>query len=466
MSVELRRRIDKWLGAERSCVCSREHRVSTRIVRLDDAADRSVAEVAGNIVEGRRACVVSDRATAAACGQAVAAALSEGGFNTSEHVAEGPHGQAVVPDEPTCAAVTGAIEAHGADLVVGCGAGTISDLCKHAATQCAVPYLSYPSAASMNGYTSTIAALKSEGLKVTVPVEPPVAVVGDPLVWQGAPAELTAAGFADLLSKYTSGADWKLGAIVEGGYYCTRPAELSGVAAREAIDVVEQIAAGEGEAVTTLMEALILSGLSMAIAGSSSPASGGEHLISHYWDMTAPATGNRRYHGSQVGIGLLICSTLYEMLSELEPTQIAPGELAARAVDPHELQQDITEHFGALAEPVIDQALQKVLTAKGARDRAEFIATSWPRIKAEVLQEATSASRLRVLLRRAGAPTTAAEIGVTDRQVADALRWARHLRARYTVFDFAAEVGCFTERHRAELLRRSGVLSPDSQSIA
>jgi len=461
MSAGLQRRIRKWLGAERSCTCSRTHAVGTRLVRLDDDGGDVVTATASEITSGRAAVVVADETTVTRFGRSVASALGEAGFAVTEHVVAPAGGKAVIPDEAAVGSVGKALEEAGGDLLVGCGSGTINDLCKYAASERGLPYLCCPTAASMNGYTSAIAALKREGLKVTLPVKVPVAIVGNPSVWATAPAVMSAAGLADLLSKYTSGADWRLAAIIEGSYYCNRPAELAHVSCEEAIAVVDRIGAGEPEALGTLMEALILSGIAMAIAGSSSPASGAEHLISHYWDMTDPVTGDNRYHGTQVGIGVLLCATLYEMLAEVDPGTIDAGAMAGAAIDPEQLQDDLYDHFDTLADPVIDQALQKVLTPEGAQKRAAAIAAAWPRIRDEVLPSVPPTETLRDLLRRAGAPTTAAELGVTDRQVVDAVRWSRHLRARYTVFDLAAEIGWFSEERQAGLIRRSGVLGRD-----
>jgi glycerol-1-phosphate dehydrogenase [NAD(P)+] len=310
----------------------------------------------------------------------------------------------------------------------------------------------------MNGYPSTIAALKRAGLKITDPVNAPIAIFADPQVYAAAPAAMSAAGFADLLSKYTSGADWRLARQLEGSYYCERPSKLSAMAAEEAVGVVDAIRAGEPAAIVTLMEASVLSGLAMAIAGSSAPSSGAEHLISHYWDMTAPATGGRRFHGTQVGIGVLIVAALYEMLREIEPRQIQPEVIAEGGPMPEDVQEAIEAHFGDVCEPVIEQSLAKMLTPKGMRQRASQIRDTWPFIKQEILSTVPTRNHLADLLERSGAPTTAGQLGVARQQVIDALAWSRHIRSRYTAFDFAHDIGVFTEKHRSEILERSGVL--------
>ena len=70
-----------------------------------------------------------------------------------------------------------------------------------------------------------------------------------------------------------------------------------------------------------------------------------------------------------------------------------------------------------------------------------------------------STEELRTLLQRVGAPVTVRELGLDEQAAIDALEWARHLRARYTVLDFAADVGAFRPEDREAILDASGVLS-------
>lgn len=78
------------------------------------------------------------------------------------------------------------------------------------------------------------------------------------------------------------------------------------------------------EVVSSLMDGLIRGGFSMVIAGTSSPASGGEHLLSHYLDMYAYNKGREpfAYHGVQVGVGVVIVAGIYERLKELSADDI------------------------------------------------------------------------------------------------------------------------------------------------
>ena len=56
-----------------------------------------------------------------------------------------------------------------------------------------------------------------------------------------------------------------------------------------------------------LAESLVLSGMAMTVAGSSRPASGGDHEIVYAIDQLFPGAGN---HGELAGMGALFCTYL------------------------------------------------------------------------------------------------------------------------------------------------------------
>ena len=67
------------------------------------------------------------------------------------------------------------------------------------------------------------------------------------------------------------------------------------------------------EAVKALMEALILSGIAMSYVGNSRPASGGEHELSHFWEMMSNIHGETRpLHGTGVGVGTVVMLKMCE----------------------------------------------------------------------------------------------------------------------------------------------------------
>lgn len=450
--------IDQWLGQSQDCPCGRRHEVTTQRIVRDRRGEMLAADLAGRKAgRPRWILVCCDENTKMVAAQLVAA-LGCRGFDSSVFPLPASADELPVPDEATVDALHEAAGALGCDLLIGVGSGTLNDVCKAVATRLSIEYIAYATAASMNGYTSTVAALKRGGLKVTDPVTAPTGVYYDQNVIARAPQELAPAGFADLLSKYVCHADWHLAHAVLGEHYCPR----LGTLAAQAVDtVVADTASDEyvtGATPTNLMSALLLSGMVMAMAGSSSPASGGEHLISHFWDMTRPGSGGRRWHGSQVGIGVLITSALYERLSRMDrPNPSAIGNQSIPTGD--ELEAGLRAQFGHASESVIEQARQQFLSPDQRSARVTRIADRWDTIWQDLRPMLKSTDEIRGLLRRVGAPVTVRELGLDAQAATDALEWARHLRARYTVLDFAADVGASGPEDRRAVLDSSGVMN-------
>ena len=78
----------------------------------------------------------------------------------------------------------------GHSLIIAVGAGTINDLGKYVSDKRGIPYWSVPTAPSMNGYTSSIVAIKIKGVKRTLPALPPQFIYVDPHVIQNSPFHL------------------------------------------------------------------------------------------------------------------------------------------------------------------------------------------------------------------------------------------------------------------------------------
>ena len=190
----------------------------------------------------------------------------------------------------------------GSWLPVAVGSGVLTDIVRYAAHGAGRDFVSVPTAASMDGYASSVAAMQVDGVKVTYPARAPVAIYADPRVAAAAPAELTRAGLGDLLAKATAGVDWLAAHLLYGESYDSRVVELVSGPLRFAALSADRVVAGEPAAVAELLEGLIGSGTAMALAGSSRPASGCEHHASHFWDLLA-AHGRRPHesHGLQVG---------------------------------------------------------------------------------------------------------------------------------------------------------------------
>ncbi|MBW7474537.1 sn-glycerol-1-phosphate dehydrogenase [Paenibacillus oenotherae] len=258
-----------------------------------------------------------------------------------------------------------------AGAVLAVGSGTIHDIVRFVCYQTHRDFISVPTAASVDGFTSVGAPLIIDGFKQTVPAVAPIAVFADLDVLAASPQSMTAAGFADMLGKFTSLADWSFSHEMAGEPFCPIAYELTERALMSCVANVEEIATGSAKGLAVLMEALLLSGWSMLLVGHSRPASGGEHHLSHHWEMAYIQEGRRQLlHGAKVGVASVMLAKLYrERLGEQYP-----------------------HIFGKLPD--------------------------W--------------RQLRDWLARAGGPAEPAAIGLSESLIEEALREAHKLRDRYT----------------------------------
>jgi glycerol-1-phosphate dehydrogenase [NAD(P)+] len=319
---------------------------------------------------------------------------------------------------------------------VAVGSGTVNDLTRALAHRRRQPYAVLATAASMNGYTSAIVALIDDGLKTTRPATPPVAVFADPQVLAAAPSELTLAGLGDLVSKPYCGCDFKLAARIRDEYHCPLPDQLLAGPFARLLEELPRFGVDSREGVRLLFQLLLISGLSMAVTGTSAPASGAEHLLSHYWDMIH--LRDRRplgLHGAQVGVASLVIDELYRRVLDCDFS--SAGFLPTPALAAEEARINAT--FGTLAPAVWPQWRTK-LEGRSERDLRRLCAHQAD-IKAEISHTLEVGTAVRRVLSESGAPTSVQDIGLTREDLAAAVLNGRTIRDRYTILDVAAELG-------------------------
>ena len=76
----------------------------------------------------------------------------------------------------------------------------------------------------------------------------------------------------------------------------------------------------DADSLGALLEALTLTGVAMALVNISRPASGAEHMLSHFWEMDFIARGlNPNHHGIQVGVATPIIARFFEEMKDILP---------------------------------------------------------------------------------------------------------------------------------------------------
>jgi len=192
------------------------------------------------------------------------------------------------------------------DFLVGLGGGRPIDLAKQAGFNKNIPFISIPTAASHDGFGSARASIRMDGRKTSMQAIPPIAVVADTEIISKAPRRLLGAGVGDIISNQTAVLDWKLAG--QKADYSEYAAALSEMAAELVENDIAKVASGKEEGVRLVVKALISSGVAMSIAGTSRPASGGEHKFSHWLDSNCETPA---LHGEQCGLGSIVTMYLH-----------------------------------------------------------------------------------------------------------------------------------------------------------
>ena len=196
-----------------------------------------------------------------------------------------------------------------ADAIIGFGGGKALDVAKYIAFLSRHPYLSVPTSLSNDGFCSPQSSLTVQDRRRSMASAMPFGVILDTAVCLNAPEILWHSGVGDLVSKLTAVTDWKMAFHAVGTHVDDFAALLSDSSVYQFMGRPER----NTEGVRLLGTALLLNGISMAICGSSRPASGSEHLISHALDSVSKRP---RLHGLQVGVATYLVSLLHAQNSD------------------------------------------------------------------------------------------------------------------------------------------------------
>ncbi|GGA32926.1 sn-glycerol-1-phosphate dehydrogenase [Paenibacillus physcomitrellae] len=332
--------------------------------------------------------IVADRNTYEAAGRAVEAELGSLSSAVELCMLQPDATGDCLADEKSIVQLLLAITPGVTDCLLAVGSGTIHDIVRFVSSRTGIPFLSVPTAPSVDGFTSKCAPLMIRGVKQTVTAASPKAIFADLDILTRAPQELVAAGFGNMLAKYTSLFDWKFSSLTANEPYDPRVAQITEAALLDCIAHADAIGRRTEEGIRVLMNALIESGIAMLMFGQSHPASGAEHHLSHYWEMAHLERGRKAMpHGAKVGVACAEISRLYH-------------DAVTRAQHPGEQPAQLLQH--------------------GIQVR-------------EWLEAVPSAPEIRRLLELAGGPSTRDELGIDDELFAESLREAHKLLGRSTL---------------------------------
>lgn len=266
----------------------------------------------------------------------------------------------------------------GIQAIVGLGGGKALDVAKYVSHLSALPYYAAPASLSNDGFCSPQSSLTLKGKRRSLAAALPYGVVVDTEVCLNAPKILWLSGVGDLVAKLTAIADWKLAFHAEGQPVNDLAALMSDATVYQFLAEPEHSAEG----IQLLGTALMLNGVAMEITGSSRPASGSEHLISHALDRLSAAP---KLHGIQVGVATYLIALLQGQLRAAERIDgvfTKTGFWDAVAAEPFRREEWMEAMRLA---PSIKQGFYCVLSSRDCTGEAERLIANDPRLRHSIV---------------------------------------------------------------------------------
>ena len=411
------------------CACGRRHECAIKSVYIENGAIDRLRDICA---EYKSVLIVADENTYLAAGDKTLFALSDKSIKRVIFAGD----RILIPDEVAIATVEA--ELSGVDLIVGIGSGVIQDLCKYVSHYNHLPYLIVATAPSMDGYASNGAAMITSGMKVTYPAGLPIAIVADTEVLKNAPADMIRSGYGDIIGKFSALNDWKLSRLINGEYFCDYIYGATYEQIELTIGAADGIMARDEDSIRQLMEALVIIGIMMSFAGSSRPASGSEHHLSHFFEITGIVDGKDYLpHGTDVAYSTLVTAKIREWISARK----FPDKLYRKS------DEDYINDINSIYKSSADECVK--LQKKVGNYKAERLSVYLKHEKEikEILAEMPSSEYILGLLSNAGFDMNYFYSFYGMEKIKNATLYAKDLKDRYTVlwlyFDLFGDLSLF-----------------------
>jgi glycerol-1-phosphate dehydrogenase [NAD(P)+] len=419
---------EKLLDTSFDCDCGRNHRVPIRSIIYAEDAMKRLSEILGSLANGRSAVLVADKRTWAIAGEQAKKTLEKTGWTVRDIIVPDTNKGSPVCDEATHAWLNERMPQVNIALAVG--SGVVNDLTKWSAFDKDMPYAVFATAATMNGYTAANVAPTIDGVKTLIRARAPLAVFAIPSIIIEAPFELTASGLGDTIAKPISTADWIFNSLFCGESFCRYCSQIINSLEPYYFEHPADISSRNPAAIEALFNALLYSGIAMTIIGTSAPASGGEHLLSHTLDMMSSIDGvEHDLHGRQVGPGTIFASAIYERIFEIEKPICHPY--------PDEIDSTF---WGPLAGSIRKEYQQKLPMLETISEKLSDGKT-WGEFLSAARQQVRSPVQIKNCLKTAGAAHTFTDIGCSRERLLKAALHMHQMRKRPTIIDLAWILG-------------------------
>ena len=422
------------------CACGMHHDCGLKYLRVGKGVV-SLLPQALQAIGARCPFLVMDPNTRRAAGETVERVLREAGIDFQTFVFR--QSERIEPDEAAVGAITMAYD-PACDVILAVGSGVINDCCKVVAHASHVPSAVVCTAPSMDGYASNSSAMLQNRVKVSPNNACAQAILADTDLMATAPDVMLRAGLGDMLAKYVSLCEWRISHLVYGDAYCPQIAQLVRASVRKVATNAPGLLRRDEAAIAAVAEGLILSGVAMAFAGNSRPASGLEHYFSHVWEMFALQRGGTcDLHGIQVGVGVRLTLWLYDkVLMPIQRVDAAHALASVADFSEQAWRERVERVFGPAAPELIAlEARVHKNDPQRHRERLSRIVRHWDEIRAAMREELPAREEIDRLMRACGMPMTPADLGVSLQDTLDALVGSRDLRDKYLTSSLLWDLG-------------------------
>ncbi len=403
--------------------CGKEHACPIKYVYVEKGATKHLSDIAKDY---ENILIVADENTYLASGKRVEDAVST---KIKEKIVFSGK-MVLIPNEEAIDKVNAKID--GVDLIVGIGSGVIQDLCKYVSYFSKIPYVIVATAPSMDGYASSGAAMILGGMKETVSAGLPYAIIADTEVLKDAPMEMIKAGYGDVIGKYSALNDWELSRIVNGEYFCQSIYDTTYEMIDKTLKTATGLLARDEESVKNLTEALIVVGIMMSFATNSRPASGSEHHLSHFFEITGIINGEPYFaHGIDVAYSTVVTAKIREELLKKELPKTSYRQ------DENEYHSEIKRTYKTVADGCI--ALQNKM-GRYKEERMPVYLSNEKEIR-RLLAKMPKAEEIENMLSLVELDIGEFYTLYGEEKIADAIKYAKDLKDRYTALWLNYDVG-------------------------
>lgn len=406
---------EELLKGKTDCKCGMVHSCPIKGVSIGKNAVSDLGKYAKNY---ENILVMADENTYNVGGNKVLEVLGNKVENKIVFKAEG----FLVPDEKAIETIEEKVTEK-TDLILGIGSGVINDLCKYVSFKHNLSYFIVATATSMDGYASDGAALIIKNMKVTYKAHVPEVIIGDVDFLKNAPIEMIKSGYGDILGKYSCLNDWKLSRLVNNEYFCDYVYKLTYDIVEKTVPLAKKLLERDENALKTLMEALVCVGIAMSYVGYSRPASGSEHHLSHFFEITG-IIDNEPYfcHGTDVAYSMLAVQKLREEILKINVPE-------KKEFNEKDWEGNIKKVYKKAGDGIIELQKKVGLIYK---DRTEIYKENWNEIK-EILSEVPNCEKTEGYLNEIGLPVCDFYEMYSEEKLENAVKYARALKDRYTV---------------------------------